>query len=82
MPEVLGGCRIIKEIGRGGMGAVYLAEQESLGREVALKVIRVDMADDPDFKARFDREAKTLADLNADGINLNVRGAPPLERSA
>ncbi len=68
MPEVLGGCRIIEKIGSGGMGEVYLAEQESLGREVALKVIRVDMADDPDFKARFDREAKTLADLNADGI--------------
>src|SRR5262245_4140128 len=40
MPAVLGGYRVVKELGRGGMGAVYLARQLSLNRNVALKVMK------------------------------------------
>lgn len=52
------GFRIIRELGRGGMATVYLAEQESLGREVALKVLAPSLAADASFAERFVREAR------------------------
>lgn len=52
------GFRVIRELGGGGMATVYLAEQESLGREVALKVLSPAMAADADFAERFLREAR------------------------
>lgn len=52
------GYRIIRELGRGGMATVYLAEQLSLGREVALKVLNPALAADGDFAARFLHEAR------------------------
>lgn len=52
------GYRIIRELGRGGMATVYLAEQESLRREVALKVLNPTLAADADFAERFLREAR------------------------
>jgi serine/threonine protein kinase len=52
------GYRIIRELGRGGMATVYLAEQLSLGREVALKVLSPTLAADTDFAERFLREAR------------------------
>ena len=62
--ERLGRYTIQGLIGRGGMGAVYRATDPSLGRDVALKVLPIDVADDPDRIERFRREARALAALN------------------
>lgn len=59
---------ILETLGHGGMGAVYKARQKKLDRIVALKIVRPDTADDPNFTVRFDREAKTLARLNHPNI--------------
>lgn len=61
--ERLGDFRIIREIGRGGMGVVYEAEQESLGRHVAVKVMSADLAVSPADRERFQREAEAAARL-------------------
>jgi YVTN family beta-propeller protein len=50
-------------VGRGGMGVVYRATQERLGRTVAIKVIAPDLARDPDFRRRFDRESELAASI-------------------
>ena len=63
IPSTLGGYKVLKELGRGGMGAVYLARQSSLGRDVALKVMATQWARDPTFLARFTREAYAAAQL-------------------
>ncbi|MFT5467790.1 MAG: tRNA A-37 threonylcarbamoyl transferase component Bud32 [Verrucomicrobiales bacterium] len=55
-------------LGRGGMGAVYLARQPKLNREIALKVLLPDAASDPAFAERFNREARALAQLNHPNI--------------
>ncbi len=57
------GYRVIKELGQGGMASVYLAEQVSLERMVALKVMSAKLADDPTFTTRFLREARIAARL-------------------
>lgn len=57
----LGEFRLLSRLGSGGMGAVYLAEQESLGRRVALKIIRPELIGSPSASQRFQREAKSLA---------------------
>jgi len=63
MPESLGGYRLLKELGRGAMGAVYLAKQMSLNRNVAIKLIQAQWAANPAFVARFMREAYAAAQL-------------------
>ncbi len=60
----LGDFRIIREVGRGGMGAVFEAEQLSLGRRVALKVLRFGGVSDREAIERFQREAETVAKLH------------------
>jgi serine/threonine protein kinase len=60
---VLGGYEILREIGRGGMGAVYLARHEQLGREVAIKILPQSLALSPHSKRRFLQEARALARL-------------------
>src|SRR5262249_15500471 len=55
-PERLGGFRIVREVGRGGMGIVYEAEQEALGRRVALKVLPRHALLAPNQVQRFQRE--------------------------
>ena len=57
------GYRILGVLGRGGMGIVYKAENQSLGRMVALKVIAPDLAQNEEFLKRFRREARALAQL-------------------
>ncbi|MCG6948331.1 MAG: protein kinase [Acidobacteria bacterium] len=56
--------RITAALGAGGMGEVWRATDEKLGREVALKLLPADFASDPERLARFEREAKVLASLN------------------
>jgi hypothetical protein len=64
----LGDFRIIREVGRGGMGAVFEAEQISLRRRVALKILRFASISDPDAIERFKREAQTIGDLHHTNI--------------
>jgi hypothetical protein len=59
----LGGYEVLKTLGQGGMGSVYLARQVSLDREVALKVMHPKVASNPTFLARFLREALAAAKL-------------------
>jgi serine/threonine protein kinase/WD40 repeat protein len=68
MPERLGEFRILREIGRGGMGIVYEAEQESLSRRVALKVLPSQVARTPQQIQRFLREARSAAQLHHTNI--------------
>ncbi|MGB3966668.1 MAG: FHA domain-containing serine/threonine-protein kinase, partial [Planctomycetota bacterium] len=62
LPQIAG-YRILEELGRGGMGLVYRAEQTSLHREVALKVLNRELTKDPAFVARFVAEARAAAKL-------------------
>lgn len=61
--SVVCGYRIQRVLGTGGMGAVYLAGDPALPRHVALKVLSAELSRDPDFRARFIREADTAAGL-------------------
>jgi predicted Ser/Thr protein kinase len=61
--QTIGEYRVVRELGRGGMGAVYLAEDPLLARSVAIKVID-GFADDPSARARFLIEARAIARLN------------------
>jgi len=67
-PERLGDFKIIREIGRGGMGVVYEAEQVSLSRRVAVKVLPRHVLLEPKQVQRFDREARTAARLHHTNI--------------
>ncbi|HEX6289902.1 MAG TPA: protein kinase [Herpetosiphonaceae bacterium] len=58
-----GRYRIVRTIGSGGMGSVYAAHDERLGRQVALKLLRADLASDPRARERFLREAQIAAQL-------------------
>jgi eukaryotic-like serine/threonine-protein kinase len=60
--------RIISLLGKGGMGEVYLAEDTTLNRQVALKFLPEAFTNDPERMARFEREAKLLASLNHPNI--------------
>jgi DNA-binding SARP family transcriptional activator/ABC-type glycerol-3-phosphate transport system substrate-binding protein len=61
--EQLRGYRLLEPIGEGAFGLVYRAQQPQVGREVAVKVIRPDLANDPDFVRAFEREARIIARL-------------------
>ncbi len=67
-PERLGPFKLIRPLGAGGMGIVYLAVQEDLGREVALKVIRPEQIYFPGARKRFRREVEIVASLQHPGI--------------
>src|SRR5512145_2464822 len=65
--RTVGKYRIVERLGRGGMGTVYKALDETLDREVAIKVLNPDLAD-VELMKRFRAEAVTLARLNHPGI--------------
>ena len=62
LPEI-DGYRMLRVLGHGGMSTVYLAEQESLGREVAIKVMLPEALADEVSRRRFENEARTVARL-------------------
>jgi len=71
----IGPYTIARELGRGGMGVVYLGRDTRLDRDVAIKALPEALAQDPERLARFEREAKTLASLN----HPNVAGIHGVE---
>ena len=64
----LGPYRIGAVIGRGGMGVVYLANERRLKRRVALKILPPALADDLDYRARFERESQMAAAIDDPNI--------------
>lgn len=63
LPEKIGGCRIVAKLGQGGMGAVYRAIHETLGREVAIKLLPLACTQNAEYVQRFLREARAAAQL-------------------
>jgi len=74
-PAQIGPYTIDRELGRGGMGVVYLGRDTRLDRAVAIKALPEHLAQDPERLARFEREARTLAQLN----HPNVAGIHGVE---
>jgi len=68
LPDRLSGHRIVAEIGSGGMGRVLLAQDEALGRKVAIKTLAPKYGSDPVLRARFMGEARAMARLNHPNI--------------
>src|SRR5215510_6816917 len=66
--ETIGVYRLIKELGRGGMGTVYLAYDTRLGRQAALKLLPSHLVDNPERVRRFQREARAASALNHPNI--------------
>lgn len=66
--ERIGPFRLLRPIGEGGMGRVFLARQEPLGRLCAVKLLRADLADSATAAARLAREGRVLAGLRHDGL--------------
>src|SRR5437773_5457480 len=60
----LGPYEILSPLGAGGMGEVYRAKDTRLGREVAIKVLPEHLIAEPEVRARFEREARTISSLN------------------
>ncbi|MEP6765632.1 MAG: hypothetical protein ABJB66_15055 [Gemmatimonadaceae bacterium] len=56
-----GPCEVLRALGQGGMGTVFLARELTLDREVAVKVISPELAPSPELKQRFSQEARTVA---------------------
>ena len=67
-PSIAGRYRVLRLLGRGGMGQVYLAVQEGLDREVAIKMLAETMRGSTEMHDRFQREARALARLSHPGI--------------
>ena len=76
--KTLGHYQINAQLGKGGMGEVFQAKDQKLGRDVAIKVLPEEFARDADRVARFQREAKVLASLN----HTNIAAIYGLEESA
>jgi serine/threonine-protein kinase len=67
-PETIGRYIIDSELGRGGMATVYKAQDPRFDRTVAIKVLPREFLHDPEFRARFEREARTIAALEHSAI--------------
>jgi hypothetical protein len=67
-PVMIGRYRIVDRIGRGGMSMVYRAQDDALGRSVALKVLTPDLAAEPELRQRFFREARLAAQIQHRGV--------------
>ncbi len=67
-PDAIGPYAVVRELGRGGMGVVHLARDTRLDRDVAIKALPAELASDPSRLERFEREARTLAQLNHPGL--------------
>jgi serine/threonine protein kinase len=80
LPRVVGGFRLVRELGRGGMGVVYHAEELSSGRVVALKVLAADQAVSEEAFERFRRESRMAASIS-DSRCVFVYGAHQVEGS-
>jgi eukaryotic-like serine/threonine-protein kinase len=68
MLERIGNCRIVEEVASGGMAVVYRAIQDPLGRTVAIKALKSSAANEENVVTRFEREAKSLANLQHENI--------------
>src|SRR5262245_39982899 len=68
MLERIGNCRVVEEVASGGMAVVYRAIQDSLGRTVAIKALKSTAAIEEHIATRFEREAKSLANLQHENI--------------
>jgi serine/threonine protein kinase len=66
--QTLSHFRLVQKIGKGGMGEVYQAKDQKLGRDVAIKVLPKEFAKDADRVARFQREANLFVSLNLPNI--------------
>src|SRR5579872_4616687 len=79
--EVLGHYRMQEKIGSGGMGEVYRATDDRLGRQVAIKILQPGLANDPDRLRRFELEARAAAALNHPNIlaifDVGLAGTTP-----
>ncbi len=67
-PRIPERYRLIEEVGQGGMAVVYRAQDETLKREVAIKVLHQHLAGEPESRARLEREAQAVAKLRHDNI--------------
>ncbi|HEY6373159.1 MAG TPA: protein kinase [Candidatus Sulfotelmatobacter sp.] len=79
--QLVGHYRVLEKIGSGGMGEVFRARDERLGRDVALKLIRPASSDNPDHLRRFEQEARAAAALNHPNIlaiyDVGFEGSTP-----
>ena len=66
--QKVGRYQIVRKLGDGGMGAVYLAHDPRFPRDVALKILHPQFSEDPNFRQRFEREAQTIASLEHHAI--------------